>query len=222
MDQTRSSYQQPRDISTIVSILPIPVDESKPGLIPSQYLIPGVKDPMKDMETVQVVRARFPVYLDENRPSLIVPAPSDLVADSICRDYKVSMMQYEANVAEPGLFWILGAHTKETIEGAYYEELDKARIMQLMWFKRLVEAADDDWSKYRMRRAISTIQRLAASVLKLEKEWNIEGEVLKVMALRPCKFCFADVHPEAVICSHCRGILNMDRYKKEYQEAVGQ
>jgi len=207
------------DISTVVSILPVKIDESKPGLLPTQYIIPAVLDPRKDVNTLLVARARFPVYLDENRPALIVPAPSDVVADSICRDYKVSMSEYVPGVAEPGLFWLRGSLTVKDIETTHKDELSRARELQIAWFHKLVETADDDWGKYKMRRMVSSIQRQACNVLKLDREWNTEKESNFNLSLKPCPFCRADVHPEAIICTHCRGIINMERYKTEYREA---
>src|SRR5215471_9233096 len=96
------------DVSTVVSLLPVPFDESKPGLFPAQYIIPPVENPFEDFEVLHVYRARFPVYLDENRPALIVPAPSDTVADSLVRDYKGSIAENTPGIAEPGLFWARG------------------------------------------------------------------------------------------------------------------
>lgn len=207
------------DVCTVVSILPVGIDESKPGLLPTQYIIPAVKNCMEDFEILHVFRARFPVYLDENRPALIVPAPSDTVADSFCRDYKVSMAEYEPFIAEPGLFWVRGMVKQADVRVTLKEELQAARQMQLEWFKRLVSVADDDWGRYHVRRMISTIQRIAASTLKLDKEWNQEREIEKNLALKPCKFCRADLHAEAIICQYCRGILDMTRYEAEYRSA---
>ena len=94
-----------------------------------------------------------------------------------------------------------------------------ARDLQITWFKRLVEIADDDWSQYHIRKMISTSQRLAANALKLDKEWNQEREIEKLLALKPCKYCHADLHPEAIICQYCRGILDLTRYNAEYKSA---
>lgn len=207
------------DTSTVISILPVGIDESKPGLIPSQYILPGVLNPREDVNVLVVARAKFPVYLDENRPSLIVPAPSDVVAESICQDYKLSVSQYEVGQSEPGLFWATGIYTPETVKTKLTEELARARELQIEWFKRLVNAADDDWVKFRVRRAISPIQRLACNILKLEREWNVDSEVTSNLALKTCKFCFADVHPSAIVCSHCQGILDPVRYTTEFRKA---
>src|SRR5580765_8304096 len=114
-DLTKAFNPDRDDVSTVVSILPVQIDESKPGLLPGQYIIPGVKDPMEDVEVLHVFRAKFPVYLDENRPALIVPAPSDTVANSICVDYKVSMPGFEVGISEPGLFWARGMFSAKSV-----------------------------------------------------------------------------------------------------------
>jgi hypothetical protein len=212
---------QYEDTSTVVSILPVPLSEVKPGLIPATYQIGAVRDPSKEVQILVVARARFPVYIDETRPALIVPEPSDRVAESICRDFKVSMAHVEAGVSEPGLFWLKDRREADAIlsgtdkEGR--EELVKYRVLQTEWFKRLVSEADDYWSHARSRRMISDLQRKACKILNLEREWNLDSEVER--QLSACKFCFALVHPSAIVCPSCRGILNMERYKKEFSPA---
>jgi uncharacterized CHY-type Zn-finger protein len=211
-----------RDVSTVISLLPVTLRETKPGLNPSNYTIVGVKDPKKDVSTLLIARATFPVYIDENRPALIVPEPSDRVAEALCRDYKVSVSHFEPQVAEPGLFWVKDEVKEyELIKGTapkeVMEELEHYRHLQLEWFRRLVTAADDDWSQYKMRKMISDIQRKAAEILGLEREWNLHGEIRE--ALSVCKFCFNQVNPDAIVCGSCQGILNMDRYKKEFVKA---
>lgn len=205
-----------QDTSTVISLLPVPIDEDKPGLIPGKFLLPAVVDPMKDFNLLTVSRCKFPVYLDENRPALIVPAPSDTVAESICRDYKISMAHYETGVAEPGLFWARGNLTKNDVLVQLEQDLNEARKMQVEWFKRLVDSADDDWGKYHVRRLISSLQRKACQILKLDREWNMDKEVTENLKLTACKFCRADIHAESVVCRYCGGILNMARYKAEF------
>jgi hypothetical protein len=197
----------------------VKIDEDKPGLIPSKYIIPPVADPMKDFNILQIVRAKFPVYLDENRPSLLVPAPSDIVAESICRDFKVGTAHYEPTVSEPGLFWQRGQWSKAEVDSKLGKEIAIARTMQVEWFKRLVDSADDDWGRYRMRRMISGLQRTACNILKLERDWNMETEIRENLAMGPCKFCHADIHMDSIVCRYCQGILNMARYKTEFVKA---
>lgn len=206
------------DVSTVISLLPIPLIETKPGLQPAEYIIRAVKNPMKDIETLHIFRAKFPVYIDEYRPAIVVPEPSDKVAASICRDYKVTVSHYEPDVAEPGLFWVSGKHRAEEIlagvEPRITKGVERARELQIEWFKRLVTEADDQWGKFKMRRMISDIERLAAVTLGLEKEWNIDTLVSR--ALTVCKFCRSQINNEAIICPQCHGILDIERAKREF------
>jgi hypothetical protein len=214
----RSSSRQVEDISSVISILPVTLREKKPGLIPGEYIIPGVKDPNKECSVLLVSRARFPVYIDENRPALVVPEPSDRVAAAICRDFVVSIDGYSVGVAEPGLFWASGVYEKETAQDILVEEFGIARKLQLEWFKALISIADDNWSQYQTRKMISGLQRLVCSILGLEREWNLDIEVDKANTMT-CKFCRAMIHPDSVMCMHCRGILNMEKFKMEYKTA---
>lgn len=209
------------DKSTVISILPFPLIEKKPGLIPGDYRIDGVKEPMKECQTLIVSRAVFPIYIDENRPALIVPEPSDRICAAICRDFKTSIAEYEPNVAEPGLFWAPGSYDPKRASNELVMELSDARRLQLVWFKRLVEKADDAWEKYKTRKLIAGIERLACRILNLDREWNIDIEVeaSSDLQIATCKFCYSSVHPQAIICGHCQGILDQARYTKEFKRA---
>jgi len=209
------------DVSTVISLLPIPLRENKPGLLPPAYELPAVENPLEEITTLLVARARFPVYIDEHRPSIIVPEPSDRVAEAICRDYRVSVAYVEPGIAEPGLFWLKDQHESKDIlsgkDAIAWSELQRYRKMQLQWFKALVSEADEYWSKIRSRRTISDLQRKACKFLGLSREWNLDTEVAESMSV--CKFCFAQVHPNAIVCHACRGILNMERYKSDFKPA---
>jgi hypothetical protein len=207
------------DVSTVISLLPVPLIEQKPGLVPAEYILRAVRNPMKEVEVLNVYRARFPVYVDEHRPAIVVPEPSDRVAAAICRDYKVTVSHYSPDEAEPGLFWVSGKFSKMELEGGLEPKISQAievaRRLQVAWFKRLVNEADDNWNKYKMRRMISDIERLAAVCLGLEKEWNIDTMVERSLAV--CKFCRSQVSNEAIVCPQCHGILNIERAKKEFR-----
>src|SRR5215470_13830953 len=152
-----------QDVSTVISILPLQLKESKP-LIPAAYTIPPCKDMENSCETLMVMRGKFSVYIDETRPAIIIPEPSDNIAESICRDFKVSISHYEPGESEPGLGWVRGGYSREEALSTPETKdlLSKMRVRQVEWFKRLVSAGDDDWSRYHMRRMISDLQRIAA------------------------------------------------------------
>jgi len=209
-----------KDVSTVISMVPVAINENKPGLIPAAYHIPACLRPLNDFNILVVERAKFGVYIDENRPALIVPEPSDRVAESICRDLKVSWGHYVPDQSEPGLFWVHGEHTKTGLARApeFMDRYERALRLQRVWLEKLVEEGDDYWAKHRARRMISDLQRAAATALGLKKEWDLKNEV--ATSLSVCKFCRGEVHPEAVICKHCTGILNVERYEKEFVKAT--
>lgn len=209
------------DISTVVSILPYPLWEKKPGLVPGDFRIPYT--PNGDFTLFNVERCQHSVYLDENRPRLVVPDPSDLVARSIVEDHKVAMICYEHGAAEPGLGWVWGEYLND-LNGkrafaATHSDLLKSLVeLQTEWYKRLLLMADDDWARYRQHKFITNLQRTAATVLgQTDREWMLQHKIDE--ALSKCKFCFAQVHPQACICPSCHGIIDEARYKREFLNA---
>lgn len=211
---------QTEDIATVVSILPIALNEDKP-LVPSNYQIKAVKDTNNEVEVLVVKRGSFRVYIDESRPALIIPEPADIIAGAICRDFKVSSSHVAPGVAEPGLFWLRGEFGKREVLDSMEirDELNLTRMKQIQWFKNLVAAADDDWSKYKMRKMISDLQRIACKSLAIDRPWDIELEMTKAIRMANCKFCRAEIHPDAIICMHCRGVQDMAKYKSDFVSA---
>ena len=160
------------DVSTVCSILPISIRESKPGLNLSEYLIPAVKDPTSELNTLIIMRTSFTVYIDENRPALIIPEPSDRVAESICRDYRVSMSHTARDVSEPGLFWLRDVRNAKDILSGQDKEghqmLQLYKQLQMVWFEKIVEEADEYWARIRSRRVVSDLQRAACNILRAQ------------------------------------------------------
>ncbi len=167
-----------------------------------------------------VERCQHTVYLDENRPRLVVPDPSDMVARSIVEDHKCAMVCYEHQIAEPGLGWVWGEFLdtpegKRNFAATNSALLKEMTARQIEWYKRLLQMADDDWAQYRRHKFITNLQRTAAEVLgQTDREWMIESRIEESMS--KCKLCFSTVHPEACICPTCHGILNVERYNAEY------
>jgi hypothetical protein len=210
------------DVSTVVSILPYEVKETKPGLIPPEFKMPPVKN--GDFELLIVERCHHAVYLDETRPRLVVPDPSDVVAESIVMDHKKAIaLGYIPGESEPGLDWVSGAFSNNAEGKALFKAQHSATLtqmerLQMRWFKELVRVADDDFAKYRLHKFITGLQRTAAAVLGItNREWLIETEIEE--ALSKCKYCFSAVHPEAIICHACHGILDDARYQKEFRRS---
>ena len=203
------------DVSTVVSILPITITESKPGLIPGIFTFPAVEE--GDFFLLPIIRCHHPVYLDESRPSLLVPDPSDEVAKSIVDDYKQASLLFESDIMEPGLGWVTGRYEnsiedKDRFKEDHIDTLRQIHKLQAHWFEALVKMADDSWSENHQHNHISDLSRIAAVRLGLkEKDWLVREQVEKAQS--KCRFCFTIIHPEAVICSSCHADLKSDTYR---------
>jgi len=204
------------DSCTVISLVPFPINESKPGLYPGHFKIPPAKN--NDFEALIVGRSVHYVYLDEDRGSVQVPTPSDEVARSICEDYITDIFGVQKGVAEPGIFFIDGAYVqkdgepdKKTIAQIAKDKIEQARARQRQWFVHLVEIADDEWSKYHTHKSISDLQRFAAKILGLEREWNVDA---KVESTGFCPACKMTVQVGAMICGNCRTVIDKEAYQK--------
>lgn len=183
-------------------------------MVPDKFSIKAA--PEGDFTTLVISKCSHGVYLDEFRPRLIVPSPPDEVAEAICFDYKKGCLEVELGVAEPGLFWIDGAYDVEDEKQKMVVRAEanalflEAHKLQMEWFHRLVAKADDLWGVFKRRNAISQVQKIACSRLKLQREWMLEDEVKA--ALSECPMCFDKVNPRAIVCRGCNYILKPEEH----------
>ena len=140
------------DLSSVVSIVPFPIREKKPSLLPAEYYIPAAKP--GDFEVLHVERAHVILQIIEER-TIRLPVLSEDIANSIVKDYCNGFLARIAGEAEPGLFVVSNWPTKQEVAALYQAELKAANDKQNYWFKRLVELADDNWGKYHSHKMIS-------------------------------------------------------------------
>lgn len=201
--------------TTVVSLVPFPINEEKPGMSPSKFFIDPA-DPELGFSTLLVTKCRHGVYLDEYRPVLVVPTAPEEVAESICFDYKKGQLGIRMGEAEPGLFWVpgnfAGKEKEAELKAIFSADFREAEKLQIAWFTALVALADDGWGQFKRRGAVSMMQKIAANALKLKREWLLDNEVAS--ALSECPICFEKVHPRAIVCRGCNGILNEAEYAK--------
>jgi hypothetical protein len=195
--------------ATLISMMPCPLVEKKPGLVPDTFFIPAAE---KDgFQIILVHDSRFPVYIDHDRGTIWIPAPGETIAESIVRDYNSAQLNITES-SRPGIFWLPGEFSSEQIRERFADRLKKERDTQIRWFKSLVQLADDDWNRFRQHRMISDIQRYAAEYLGSEREWlSID---LKAAELQRCPACAVILqNPAAAICMNCRCVLNRAKYE---------
>jgi hypothetical protein len=184
--------------------------ERKPGLYPGNFDIAACAE--GDVQVVEVEKCFHKVYLDESRPQISVPVSSMEVAQSVVNDYVQAQLAVIAGEAQPGLFAVAGKYDKLTAAHTLKAQIAVAHEQQKEWFMRLVKIADDDWQRYGQHKFISDTQRYAGKALGLERPWLLARQVEQ--ALSVCPACHAQVHPQAIVCSHCRFVIDKAEYKK--------
>ncbi len=202
--------------STVVSTLPILINEMKPGLVPSTFIIePAPKGGFSKL--VVGVSYHFVLNNDPELPPYGIPEKSEIIAEAIVTDFKSSIMgirstpRADGSVAMPGIFWVPGEPSDETIRTKHKGLLDGAFRNTKTWFQELVKIADDEWNKNRQRGMITDLQRVACSYLGLEKEWDVA--VLLSMSAS-CWACKSSINPETIVCPNCKAIINNELYAK--------
>ena len=192
---------------TVVSLLPFPLREVKPGMFPGEFQIPAC---LQDKPGIlHVDRSRHDVYLDDKRGTIPIWTPSDEIARSLIYDYRTACLAIDED-AVPGLFWVDGEKTLAALGRDHGKELNQYQKFQENWFERLVKLADDDWERLHKHTAISGLQRMAAKSLGLDRPWLI----VKPHEQTKCPACRSIVEREAIVCFACHCVLNVEEYKK--------
>lgn len=192
--------------ATLVSLFPLPIFEKKP-LIPSIYQIPAAKEELEPQVLV-VGEGRFHVYLDEFRGVMTIKTPALTIAESIVRDFMDS--QYMASEdARPAVWFLPGEWTIDDVVN------EDSRLMieharQLEWFKRLIVIADDEWAKFHQHRMITEVQKVAATRLRLNREWAIEYTPENNI---DCPGCGTLISKRVAVCHQCNCVINKELYE---------
>jgi hypothetical protein len=202
------------DISTVVSIFDVKIEETKPGLSPGYFEIPP-GSPEKPA-VVHVKSSTFPVYLSEGR-IYIATTPSSEIARSLVEDYVSSQLEFTVETM-PGLFWLRGEWSLEKIlsEPETVKLLKEAEKRQTEWFRRLCKLATNDWNRYHQHNVISTLQRKAALTLGLspsDYEWMVI-DATRPDDMKKCPACSVQTDKASVLCPNCRFVYDQKAYKE--------
>lgn len=199
---------------TIVSVVPLEINEQKPGVFPKTYHIPAAV--RGDFNILHIEDAFYSRSIGDGE-YVTIPMKTDQLARSICDDYAFSHIGVD-HESRPGIFFVPGKLNKDDIRKTYGHELKSAEQMQSNWFKRLVELADSDWARIQDPRIITNLQKTAAKYLRLEKEWNKETDLT---LRRFCPACQSEVALKAVICKVCGCVIDAEAAKKMQFVKVG-
>ena len=193
---------------TVVSTLPLELRERKPGLIPSLFVVPAA--PKEGISILGIADSFYKRTVPMSDEVIIIREPAEVVAQSIVEDYVNSNMGVEGE-AKPGIFWVPDELTIAAVNTKHKGLVDQAFKSTRAWFQRLIILADDDWSKYKQRKLILDVQRIACNFLNLEREWNFDA-ILDSSSL--CWACKSPVNPAAMICSSCKAVINQAEFDK--------
>ncbi len=210
--------RNPMDKTTIVSVYPRQVIDTKPTLFPSRYVIPAA--PENDFSIFLVSGASY--FLEsriENQPPTEVQVNSMMLAESILHDSIPTMNLVRAD-ARPGVFAIPGEWNRKTIisyihaDGKPFSELlTIARQWQKNYWIAVINEADEFWAKGNGNpKVISDDARLASKVLGLEKSKPWMNTVI-ASELVNCKACGEMINPGFPVCKYCKNIIDMEKYK---------
>ena len=201
----------PLDKSTVVSILPKLIDETKHTIQPGRFIIPPGS---YDKPALLVVgSSSWWKETDEGQPMLEIPHSSIQIADSIVKDYCNGILACNMGDTMPGLFYVPGNYDIEKLKKEYKKELDEALVRQRNWYSELVKLGDILWARSNGNPlTISEDMRLAANELNLtNKEWLRD---VQIMELVRCKACGSLKNPAYPICPTCKAIDNPELAKK--------
>lgn len=205
--------------ATVISLVPFPINEFKPGLYPGQFDIPPSVD--GEPQCLVIPECLFYVYIDKDRGHYRVPAPSYKVAESIVQDYNSAQLRAGVD-CHPALFYKIGEFTKDQAKQQFADDLKRIRQIQMNWFMELVLLADDDWEKTRQHAVISDTQRFAARALDpnntKQRPWllSIPKEIVSAESIETtiCPACGSDIPKSVILCRYCHCILDPEKYKK--------
>lgn len=199
------------DKSTIVSIYPKAFLEVKHTLSPGRFAMDAGS---KANPSILVVgSSSWWKEFDMDQPLVEIPVSSVLIANSVITDYANGLLDCNMSDKMPGLFWVMGAHTKKQVVEKFQTEIETANIKQRNWYAQLVKTADVMWSRTNGNPlAIDDLMKLAAQELGMKnKPWLADFNTLE---LRPCPACGTMRNETFPVCVHCKTIVDKDKFEK--------
>lgn len=200
----------PLDKSTIVSIFPKEILETKPTIQPGTFCIPP--GTYEKPSLLVIGSSSWFKEIDLDQPLLEIPISSIIVADSVVNDYCNGLLGCNMGTSMPGIFFIPGDITMGKLFKEHQSLLDRARERQNNWYVNLVKQADSLWARTGGNPlAIDDVMRLAARELKLDKPWIKDFQLAQMIA---CVGCGNLRNPAYPICPHCKSVIDTDKAKE--------
>jgi hypothetical protein len=197
---------------TIVSFYSGEIDETKSGIMPSEYKLAPCKD-LKTPSILVVSNASHYVDVGEGRPKLRSWIPADQIAESVVMDWVRSKQSVSVGVKQPAVFWVEGEHTVKSILENFASLVEEVLELQRAWYVDLVKEADEEWAKKPgAHRLITRDAKLAVSALGISgKPWNVDATTMPKMA--QCPLCYTFIDARATFCAHCRNAVDPSKHQ---------
>lgn len=199
------------DKATIVSIYPKVIPSLNHTIFPGEFAIP--KGTYEKPGILVVGPSSWFKEMEEGQPDLEIPVGSLSVADSIIRDWASGLFGCDMDGSMPGVFYIQGELSLETVKKDHKAQLDLAVVKQKKFYAGLVEYADSLWVRSQGNpKSISEDMRLAAQELQIkDKPWM---KNFTDFALQECPACGNLRNPNYPVCPNCKAIINKEKAKE--------
>lgn len=199
------------DCSTVFSIVPFEINQTKPGIYPGSFNIPACLDESNPIRLLIDKPANHLMMVGGKLEPVVIPVPSYQLAESVVNDF-ISEQIYASTECKPGITWMQGdilvSDFIKNQSQLHYEMIE----MQKKWFLKIIEETDIDWNKFHNPRVAGTVAKFAARKLGLDKEWA--KDQVKGLEWVKCPACRQLVDPESVVCSNCKCIVDPIKYKE--------
>lgn len=192
--------------ATLVSFVPLDIEEEKIGIFPSNYNLRASDGSTPELLVVQDAKYYIETWQGEDKTLFPVPQNAVDLANAICLDYRNSMIGVEEHAC-PAFFAVAEEVDVDKLMKKFKATVDNALLKQKNWFDGVIRRADDVWEKYHQHRMISDLDRIVASVLRLDRPW-----MGTIKQLSTCPACFNSVDPKQALCGNCRCIINKAAY----------
>lgn len=195
--------------ATLVSIVPLPIEEVKPGMMPSAFILPASED--DEPVCLSISNCSTSIYIGDKK-SIKVPLHPKDVATAIVFDYNTSnlLAQVDRGI-HPGFFWVPDILDAAGVKKNFASKLAAAKKAQNLWFMALLKESDDTWQRYHQHRMITDLGRIAARRAGLVREWLVEEQTAETTL---CPACNSFIRGKAIVCKDCHCILDVDGYAK--------
>lgn len=203
----------PLDVSTIVSIYPNRIDETKHTLQPNRYIIEAGS--YEKPAILHVGSASWWREIDPEQPPVEIPQSSVVVANSVVNDFCNGILGCDMGEKKPGIFWVPGRLKVEELKtnSEHKARLELAKIRQDNWYGELVKMADILWARTNGNPiVIGNDMRTAALSLNLKtKPWLQDFQTIQ---LANCPACGSLRNNNYPVCSNCKTVID----KKKFEE----